>query len=259
MDILNKTQNLEKLFEYDKNDKLYHDYLEYLKLYYQKPNKNNKYDTSYDNGKLFLIDKKNKTKKIEINPSKYTDLDKLYNDLKLNIKIVLERISLIVEKTENYNDIDREEFKNLKEKYLLYNTKIIEIDSINEKYNKSIDILLTEKIELSNNLAKYYIERTNAFNNISKEIPKNIKNELIKIYNKNENKTPLDTDVNYIAKKYTIPSKIIEEWFQWIEKCYYYLITKKKVYLINDEIKKNQQIFEYKNKNMLLKIPEIIV
>ena len=64
MDILNKTHNLEKLFEYDKNDKLYHDYLEYLKLYYQKPNKNNKYETSYDNGKLFLIDKKNKNKKI---------------------------------------------------------------------------------------------------------------------------------------------------------------------------------------------------
>ena len=45
MDILNKNQNLETLFDYNRENKSYQDYLEYLNLYYKNPTKNDKYDS----------------------------------------------------------------------------------------------------------------------------------------------------------------------------------------------------------------------
>jgi len=229
MDILNKNQNLETLFDYNRENKSYQDYLEYLNLYYKNPTKNDKYDKLFENGHFFLIDKKNPKKKIEITPSKFTNLKKLYNDLKINNKIILEKISAIIEKTENYNDEDRNIFNNLKNQYSLYNKKIIEIDVINENYYKSMESLNLEQINLSNNLAEYYNKRNNIFKNITQSIPKNIKNKLIILFKKNNNKIPSDNEINTIAKNNTIPSKIIEEWFLWIEQCYYYLITKNKL------------------------------
>ena len=257
MDILNKNQNLETLFDYNRENKSYQDYLEYLNLYYKNPTKNDKYDKLFENGNFFLIDKKNPKKKIEITPSKFTDLKKLYNDLKINNKIILEKISAIIEKTENYNDEDRNIFNNLKNKYSLYNKKIIEIDVINENYYKSMESLNLEQINLSNNLAEYYNKRNNIFKNITQSIPKKIKNKLIILFKKNNNKIPSDNEINKIAKNNTIPSKVIDEWFLWIEQCYYYLITKNKLYEIIKEINGKEKEFENKNKYMLLKLPEI--
>ena len=257
MDILNKNQNLETLFDYNRENKSYQDYLEYLNLYYKNPTKNDKYDKLFENGKFFLIDKKNPKKKIEITPSKFTDLKKLYNDLKINNKIILEKISAIIEKTENYNDEDRNIFNDLKNKYSLYNKKIIEIDVINENYYKSMESLNLEQINLSNNLAEYYNKRNNIFKNITQSIPKKIKNKLIILFKKNNNKIPSDNEINKIAKNNTIPSKVIDEWFLWIEQCYYYLITKNKLYEIIKEINGKEKEFENKNKYMLLKLPEI--
>ena len=259
MDILNKNQNLETLFDYNRENKSYQDYLEYLNLYYKNPTKNDKYDKLYENGHFFLIDKKNPKKKIEITPSKFTDLKKLYNDLKINNKIILEKISAIIEKTENYNDEDRNIFNDLKNKYSLYNKKIIEIDVINENYYKSMESLNLEQINLSNNLAEYYNKRNNIFKNITQSIPKKIKNKLIILFKKNNNKIPSDNEINTIAKNNTIPSKVIDEWFLWIEQCYYYLITKTKLYEIIKEINGKEKEFENKNKYMLLKLPEIIL
>ena len=257
MDILNKNQNLETLFDYNRENKSYQDYLEYLNLYYKNPTKNDKYDKLFEKGHFFLIDKKNPKKKIEITPSKFTDLKKLYNDLKINNKIILEKISAIIEKTENYNDEDRNIFNDLKNKYSLYNKKIIEIDIINENYYKSMESLNLEQINLSNNLAEYYNKRNNIFKNITQSIPKKIKNKLIILFKKNDNKILSDNEINKIAKNNTIPSKVIDEWFLWIEQCYYYLITKNKLYEIIKEINGKEKEFENKNKYMLLKLPEI--
>ena len=257
MDILNKNQNLEILFDYNRENKSYQDYLEYLNLYYKNPTKNDKYDKLYENGHFFLIDKKNPKKKIEITPSKFTDLKKLYNDLKINNKIILEKISAIIEKTENYNDEDRNIFNDLKNKYSLYNKKIIEIDVINENYYKSMESLNLEQINLSNNLAEYYNKRNNIFKSITQSIPKKIKNKLIILFKKNNNKIPPDNEINIIAKNNTIPSKVLDEWFLWIEQCYYYLITKNKLYEIIKVINGKEKEFENKNKYMLLKLPEI--
>jgi len=73
------------------------------------------------------------------------------------------------------------------------------------------------------------------------------------------NKIPSDNEINTLAKNNTIPSKVIDEWFLWIEQCYYYLITKNKLYEIIKEINGKEKEFENKNKYMLLKLPEIIL
>ena len=179
--------------------------------------------------------------------------------MNLRIKIILEKISAIIEKTENYNDEDRNIFNNLKNQYSLYNKKIIEIDVINENYYKSMESLNLEQINLSNNLAEYYNKRNNIFKNITQSIPKKIKNKLIILFKKNNNKILSDNEINKIAKNNTIPSKVIDEWFLWIEQCYYYLITKNKLYEIIKEINGKEKEFENKNKYMLLKLPEIIL
>lgn len=258
MDILNKDQNLDTLFHYNKENNDYQEYLEYINLYYKKPTKNDKYESLYENGHFFLIDKKNPSKKIEIIPSKFTNLKKLYNDLEINNKIILEKISAIIEKTDNYDDNDRNDFDNLKKKYALYNKKIIEINTINENYNKNMMSLFENKITLSNSLAEYYNKRNNIFDKISNPISKNIKNKLILLFRKNNNIIPNDYDINNIAKTHNIPSKVIEEWFQWIEQCYYYLVTKNKLYEIMNEIKIKENEFEKNSKYMLLKLPNII-
>ena len=120
-----------------------------------------------------------------------------------------------------------------------------------------MESLNIEQINLSNNLAEYYNKRNNIFNNITQSIPKNIKNKLIILFKKNNHKIPSDNEINTLAKNNTIPSKVLDEWFLWIEQCYYYLITKNKLYEIIKEINGKEKEFENKNKYMLLKLPEI--
>ena len=84
MNILNKQQNLESLFDFQKNDQAYKEYKQYLNYYYEKPTKQDKYDRSYENGKLLLINKKNPQKKIEIIPARFGDLEIIYEQLKIN-------------------------------------------------------------------------------------------------------------------------------------------------------------------------------
>jgi hypothetical protein len=257
MNILNKQQNLESLFDFQKNDQEYKEYKHYLNYYYQKPTKQDKYDRSYDNGKLLLINKKNPQKKIEITPARFGDLEIIYEQLKMQKKIILEKISIIIEKPENYTQEDRDLFDELKEKYGLYNQKIIEIDAINKHYYVSMEELLQNKIKTMNQTALYYMYRTQSYQTLAGLDPilKSTKAILIKLFHEAKNQIPPNTDK--IAKQLNIPSQIIDAWFNWIQNCYYYLKNKKELYSINDQIDHHEAEFETKNKYMLLKKPHI--
>ena len=257
MNILNKQQNLKSLFDFQKNDQEYKEYKHYLNYYYEKPTKQDKYDRSYDNGKLLLINKKNSQKRIEITPARFGDLEIIYEQLKMQKKIILEKISIIIEKPENYNQEDRDLFDELKEKYGLFNQKIIEIDTINKNYYISMEQLLQDKIQRMNETAVYYMQRTNSYQNLAELDPilKSEKAMLIKLFNQSKNQTP--TNIDKTAKQLNIPSKTIEAWFNWIQNCFYYLKNKKELYSINDHIDHIEAEFETKNKYMLLKKPQI--
>jgi len=257
MNILNKQQNLESLFDFQKNDQAYKEYKQYLNYYYEKPTKQDKYDRSYENGKLLLINKKNPQKKIEIIPARFGDLEIIYEQLKMQKKIILEKISIIIEKPENYNQEDRDLFDELKEKYGLFNQKIIEIDAINKNYYMSMEQLLQNKIKTMNETAIYYMQRTQSYQTLTELDPilKSEKAMLIKLFHQSKNQTPTNTDK--IAKQLNIPSKTIEAWFIWIQNCFLYLKNKKELYSINDHIDHMEAEFETKNKYMLLKKPQI--
>ena len=257
MNILNKQQNLESLFDFQKNDQEYKEYRHYLNYYYEKPTKQDIYDRSYDNGKLLLINKKNPQKKIEITPARFGDLEIIYEQLKMQKKIILEKISIIIEKPENYNQEDRDHFDELKEKYGLYNQKIIEIDAINKNYYVSMEQLLQDKIKTMNETAIYYMKRTHSYQTLVEFDPilKSTKADLVKLFHQSQNQIPANIDK--IAKQLNIPSKIIEAWFIWIQNCFLYLKNKKELYNINDHIDNMETEFETKNKYMLLKKPQI--
>ena len=257
MDYLKNDENLLDYYNYDKNSEEYQKYLTYLNYYFSEPSKKDKYKREYENGNYILIDKNNK--KIIIEPSKFVNLNKLYNDLEVFNNIALEKISIIIEKTSNFTDDDRKEFKDLKEKYSIYINKIKEIDLLNNSYYDELEKNLSLKFDLSVKLAKFYLERRKTYNEINIMIEKKLKNELIKIYKKNNKSIPNILEINKIAKKNEIPSKEIELWFNWIDNSAKYVKTLNEIYKLNEIIKKNKEEFEIKNDYMLIKKPNIII
>ena len=258
MDYLKNNENLIELFNYDKESEEYQKYIVYLNFYFSNPTKKDKFTRSFEDGKYILIDNKSK-KKIIIEPSKYVNLNILLNQLEVFNNIVLEKISIIIDKTTNFTNEDRDQFNNLKEKYSLFMKKIKEIDEINKNYYIEYEENLKKRLELTMETAKFFMERTNIYKDINVMIDKTLKSELINVYKKSNKKVPDIEDINKIAKKNEIPSKEIENWFKWIDYSCKYILAKNELYKINDLIKKNKEEFDIKNEFMLIKKPNVIV
>lgn len=258
MDYLKNNENLSDLFNYDKESEEYQKYIVYLNFYFSNQTKKDKFTRSFEDGKYILIDNKSK-KKIIIEPSKYVNLNILLNQLEIFNNIVLEKISIIIDKTTNFTNEDRDQFNNLKEKYSLFMKKIKEIDEINKNYYNEYEENLKKRLELTIDTAKFYMERTNIYKEINIMIDKTFKNELINVYKKSNKKVPDIEDINKIAKKNEIPSKEIEKWFKWIDYSCKYILAKNELYKINDLVKKNKEDFDIKNEFMLIKKPNVIV
>ena len=136
------------------------------------------YTREMDNGKYILADIKNPKKRIIIDPAKYTNLFDLYKNLKLYNEIILEKVSLLVEKPSNIDDDDRTYFDELKKNYSLYSKKLQEIDVINKDHLEIIEKLTIKKIDNSLLIAKFYNERNLIFKEITEPIDKESKKKL---------------------------------------------------------------------------------
>ena len=258
MNYLTNNENLVNLFNYDKDSEEYQKYLIYLNFYFSIPTKKDKYTRSVENGKYILIDNKSK-KKIIIEPAQYINLNILLNQLEVFNNIVLEKVSLIIEKTNNFSDEDRKEFNHLKEKYSLFMKKIKEVDNINKNYYDEYEKNLKSRLDYTIKMAKHYVERTYTYKDINVMIEKKLKNELIEVYKKKNKQIPSNEEINKIAKKNEIPSKEIENWFKWIDFSCKYLLAKNDLYKINDLIKKNKDECDNKNEFLLIKKPNVII
>lgn len=257
MEYLTNSSNIQNLLDYNRNDKEYEDYEKYLNYYYQLPSKKDQYDRKYENQKYILEDKKNPKKKIIIDPARYVNLFELFKNLKKYNEIILEKVSLLVEKPGNIDDNDRKYFDELKKNYSLYNKKITEIDSINKDHLDNIENLTIQKIDNSLIMAKYFNERNLIFKRIINPIKKESKIELTLLFNKNGNKLPEQNIINKTAKMLDIPSDDVENWLLWIEKCYQYLQSKKKYYETSNKINLIKQEFLDKCENFIIKKPII--
>jgi len=256
LDIINDNLNIKNLYELklkESNDEEYIKYKKFLNFYFQSEHKKEKYKKSFIDDQIILTDKQNPKKIIKITPTKFVDLNKLYFDLKNYNDYILHKITSIVNSNSNITDQNRTEFEILKEKYLLYQDKIKTIDSINNNFYVEIGNILNDKIEKSILLAKYFYKRSEQYLLIKTMIPEKLKNDLIKIYKKNNKNKPILKEINKIGKENDIPSNEIEKWFDWIEISYKYLLAQNEINKINKEIIEKENQFEINKKNTIIK------
>ena len=146
--------DIQNLYNNNRNNKEYEAYEKYLNYYFQKPSEKDIYTRSFEDGKFILTEIKNPKKKIIIDSAKYTNLFDLYKNLKMYNDIILDKISLLIEKPSNINDNDRENFEKLKKNYILYNKKIQEIDKLNKNHLEQVKELTIKKIDDTLKMAK---------------------------------------------------------------------------------------------------------
>ena len=248
--------DFKKMSEYQ-NSEDYNKYLKYLNFFYMKEHPKDRYNKEYLEGTYILIEKKHPSKKITITPTEFINIHRLYIELKKYSEVILTVISNIISSKNNITENDRKEFDNLKQKYIMYKEQLNEINIINKDFYDEMDVLLNKKIELSNNLAKYYQKRNNEYSEIKVMIPENLKNKLILIFKENNKKVPSDKQINKIAKENLVASIEIEKWFNWIETVYLYRLVKNDITKITNEIKLKEETYDMNSKYMIIKKPII--
>ena len=248
--------DFKKMSEYQ-NSEEYNKYLKYLNFFYMKEHSKDRYNKEYLEGTYILIEKKNPSKKIEITPTEFVNIHRLYIELKKYSEVILTVISNIISSKNNITENDRKEFDNLKEKYMMYKQQLKEISIINKDFYDEMDVLLNKKIELSNNLAKYYQKRNNQYSEIKVMISESLKNKLILIFKDNNKKVPTDKHINKIAKENLVPSIEIENWFKWIESVYLYRLVKNDITKLTNDIKIKEETYDMNSKYMIIKKPII--
>jgi hypothetical protein len=257
MDFIEDNINIKEIHNFNLENEEYIKYLKFLNFFFQKESKKDKYSKNFLNGQFILVDKVNPKKIIKITPTKFINYHKLYIELKNYSEIVLYKISLLIESKTNINDNHREEFDYLKKKYISFKEKLVDINLINKEFYNETEKLLNEKIDKSTQLVKYYYKRNEDYSKISIMISEKIKNELINIFKKNNNKIPTDNEINKISKQNNIPSNEIEKWFNWIESTYLYLLVQSEIYKINNSIKTKENNYDINSKYMIIKSPII--
>ena len=252
--------NIKEMYKFqieEMNTGMYPKYIKYLQYFYMKDGKKEKYNRNFVDGQYILIDKTNPKKIIKITPSQFTNIHKLYNELKNYSSLILEKISDMIESKNNINENDRKEFDYLKLKFVSFKEKIKDIELIDKEFYDEINKLLNEKIEKINNLNKYHQKRNEIYTSINVMITENVKKNLIKIYKNNKKKIPLTKEINKIAKDYSIPSNEVEKWFNWIENVYFYLIIKNEIIVLNKKIESKETQYDLLGKYMIIKKPII--
>ena len=257
---MNNNFDIKEMYDFklkELNKDYYKKYLNYLKIFYEKEHKKDKYIKEFIDNKLVLIDKNNPKKKIEIVPAKFLNMNSLYIELKELSNKILFNINNLIESNNNITDTQRDEFEDLKFKYINCKKKIDDINQINKDFYDEIQLLINNKIEKSNKLAKYYQLRHEIYSNIKVFIKEEVKNKLFRYFKENKNRIPPQSIINKIGKDNKVPSDEIEKWFKWIENVYLYMVIQKEINEINKQIEKKENEFTELTKYMIVKKPII--
>lgn len=260
---INKNTNFTKLYDEQVSGKItgtdeYAEYTKYLTFFFQEAhNKRDKYNREFLNGKYILISKDNPSKKIEITPAKFISIHRFYVELKNQINKILLKFYSFIDAKDNFTSENREEFDNLKQKYVTYKRTLDEIDLINNSFYKEIDELNMKKLEKMNDLIIRYKKKTVIYGKIKTMIKQFLKNEMIKMFSENKMSIPSDGVIKNLAKTNDIPSDDIELWFEWIEENYYYLLLRKDISEISEQITKAELSYNINTDYFIVKKPEI--
>ncbi len=249
--------NIKNMLDYQNDlyeDEKYIEYLNYLKLFYERDNKKNIYKKSYENNKLVLT---SKDKRIVITPSVVIDLDNYKNQLEKEINNVLFDILQLIENYSMNNDAEKERFNKLKNIYVSFKSQLNDIENIEENYFEKMAKFEEEIATLSIQLNVLKEERLMVYQQIKTKILNEVKEALILSFKDNNNNIPDSNIIKKLSTDYQIPIEDVELWLQWIEKSYLYL---------NAEINYSKNIkmryieeenFKNLSKNFILQKPEI--
>ena len=252
--------NIKKMYKYkleDLNKDEYEKYLKYLNFFFAKPHSKDKCNRAYMNGKYVLIDKTKSSKKITITPTEFVNIHSMYLELKEYCDLILFKINNLIETKSNITEDHRYEFDTLKKNYMSAKEKLKDIETINDDYYKEIETSFDKKINLSNEMAKYYQKRNDAYYKIEVFISESLKKKLIYMYKVNNKKIPSLSIINKVSKENGIPSIEIEKWFDWIESVYQYMSIKMNLNKLDDEIREIENNFDMNTKYMVIKKPVI--
>lgn len=249
--------NIKNMLDYQDNlyeDEKYIEYLNYLKLFYERDNKKSIYKKSYENNNLILS---SKDKRIVITPSVVVDLDNYKTYLEKEVHNVLFDILQLIEKYSMNNVEEKERFNKLKNIYITFKSQLNDIKNIEETYFEKMIKIEEDISTLSVQLNVMKEERLMIYQQIKTKIINEVKEKLITSFKDNNNKIPDTTIIAKISTDYQIPIEDVELWLQWIEKSYLYL---------NAEINYSKNIkmryieeenFKNLTKNFILQKPQI--
>lgn len=260
MELINTKIDIKEMYKYQcdqLNNTEYQEYLKYLNFFFEKDHKKDKYTKTIMDDKYILIEKQNPSKEIIITPSEFVNIHKLYIELKTYSDLILFKISALIESKNNITDNNRAEFDSLKKKYVLCQEKLKDINIINQSFYEEIEVLLSKKIDKTNELSKFYMKRSENYSNIKMMIPEKIKNKLILKFKENNKKIPSLAEINKIAKENEIPSNEIEKWFEWIESVYIYIQIKNELINLDKVILEKENNYDMNTKYMIIKKPII--
>jgi len=260
MNLIDDNVNIKDMYKYqleNLNSNEYQLYTKYLTIFHQKEHKKEKYSKDFLDGKYILTDKQNSSKKIVITPAEFINIHSFYIELKKYSDEILKRISDLIETKNNITNENRQEFEYLKKKYVAFQEKLKDINSINKDFYEEMDKLLTTKIDKTNELMKYYQKRSFEYSKIEMMIHEKIKNKLISIFKENNKKIPNIKEINIIAKENKIASNEIEKWFKWIESSYFYILVKKEIIDLEKKINDKENNYDLNTKYMIIKKPVI--
>ena len=250
MNIINLYKEQQDIFDTPK----YKNYIDNLKLYYDKTELSSKYDKEIDeNNNLKLIEKKNKANVIIIKRTNITNIYSYYNKILDDINNIYNSISELIKDTEKSETEKKNRFNELKEKYKLINKNKKDIDSIFTEQDNILFKLKEEKLNFSIELTKIFFERKDLYKDLEL-INNNKKNLILNEYKKNM-KIPDENDINKLSSKINIQSSEILKWLKWIDKSYIYINYQIKINKLEDSIKINIKNNKLINENFIIEKP----
>jgi hypothetical protein len=223
--------NIGSMAEYQENlyeDAKYLEYLSFIKTFFEREKKKSQYNKSYEGGKLVLINKTDKTKKVMITPPVIVDIDTYKTYLNREIEVVLFKIVTLVESYTMTADEQKVEFGKLKSLYITFKGQLNQIDQVEKNHVAKLAALEEEIAATAIDLNVMKDSRQDAYRQIQAPIFGAVREILMKRYKENGLK-PLDLNVvQEIAREHEVAPEVLEAWLGWIAKSAAYVEAQRK-------------------------------
>lgn len=234
--------NISTMAAYQENlyeDEKYLEYLNYLKIFFEREKAKSQYNKSYVAGKLVLTNKTDKNQKVTITPPVIVDIDTYKTYLHKEIEVILFKIVTLIESYTMTTDEQKTEFGKLKSLYITFKGQLNQLEGLEAGYEAKVASLEDQIATVATQLNVMKDGRRESYDRIIAmaagssggvgwEITSSLKETLITRFKENGLK-PLDLNaVQEISREHEVPVEKIEAWLAWIAKSTEYVDTQRK-------------------------------